>query len=201
MTTPSSQGFTAFEGLRRLASGSLDAVSVAAAAAVARSNDTVLVFDDRTGRQVDLDLRGSPDQIRARAQAQAAAQLHNPDEPPHPSRRGRGRPRLGVVGKEVTLLPRHWAWLDAQPGGASATLRRLVEQARKTSTGRDRTREGRDATYRFLTAIAGNLPGYEEALRALFRGERGAFCAAMERWPEDVVGQAIKLASEAFGEG
>ncbi len=197
---PTSQAFTAFEGLRRLASGGLEAVSLVVAEAIARTSEPVLVFDDRTGRQVDLDLRGSRDDIRAWARAQAAP-IQEPDGPLPPSRRGRGRPRLGVVGKEVTLLPRHWAWLDAQPGGASAALRRLVEQARKEGTDRDRTREARDAAYRFLAAIAGNLPGYEEMLRALYRGDRAAFRAAMEGWPEDVVDQAIKLAAEAFGEG
>jgi len=198
-TTQDAHAFTAFEGFRRLASGSLETVSVTAAEAVTRGNEAVLVFDDRTGRQVDLDLRGSSDEIRAWARGQAA-RLSGPDEIAHPSRRGRGRPRLGVVGKEVTLLPRHWAWLDVQPGGASATLRRLVEQARKDSPDRDRTRDARDATYRFLAAIAGNLPGYEEALRALYRGDPGGFRAAMEPWPRDIVDQAAKLAAEAFGE-
>ncbi|HJT89098.1 MAG TPA: DUF2239 family protein, partial [Bryobacteraceae bacterium] len=149
---------TAFHRYRKLASGSAeDLVSVVKR----RPQGEVLVFDDTTGVQVDLDLRGESRKI---AEAAEAA------EP-----RGRGRPRLGVVAKEVTLLPRHWDWLNLQPGGASVALRKLVDEARRTSGDRDRVRAAQEAAYRFLSALAGNLPGFEEATRALFAYDRRKF--------------------------
>ena len=139
-----------------------------------------LVFDDATGRQLDLDLR------------EKTAVPTSDETAPEP--RGRGRPRLGVVAKEVTLLPRHWDWLAAQPGGASVALRRLVDQARKTSGDRDRVRAAQEAAYSFMSAIAGNLPGFEEAARALFAYERWRFSELIAGWPQDVRDYAIQLA-------
>lgn len=140
-----------------------------------------LVFDDATGSQVDLDTRGTPDEISVRY-----------SETPEP--RGRGRPRLGVVAKEVTLLPRHWDWLSDQPGGASVALRKLVDQARRSSGDSDRVRAAQEAAYRFMSAIAGNLPGFEEATRALFAYDRRRFGELLAHWPEDVRDYAIRLA-------
>jgi hypothetical protein len=184
-----------FEGTRRIAGGSLDEVCVPAARATRRGRQTVLVFADATGRVVDLDLRGSERDLRERARLQAR-ELADGEAPP---RRGPGRPRLGVEGREVTLLPRHWAWLSAQPGGASATLRRLIEKARRETEGRDPTRHARDAAYRFMAAMAGDLPGYEEALRALYRGDRTAFLEKVAGWPADVHAHVERLTAEAFG--
>jgi hypothetical protein len=135
----------------------------------------VIVFNDSTGSQIDLDLREKPPEIA--------------DEP-----RGRGRPRLGVIAKEVTLLPRHWDWLNLQPGGASVALRRLVDDARKTSGDRDRVRAAQEAAYRFMSAICGNLPGFEEATRALFAYDRRSFTHHIANWPEEVRDYAVKLA-------
>jgi len=134
-----------------------------------------LVFDG-AGRQVDLDLRGVQ------------------HEPPTDPARGRGRPRLGVVAREVTLLPRHWDWLNSQPGGTSVALRKLVEEARRTKGDNDRVRAAQEAAYRFLNAIAGNLPGFEEALRALFAYDRRRFADLIAGWPQDVRDHAIGLA-------
>lgn len=142
-----------------------------------------LVFDDATGRQIDLDTRATPEEISVPYQEEVSA------EP-----RGRGRPRLGVVAKEVTLLPRHWDWLSGQPGGVSVALRKLVDQARKTSGDRDRVRAAQEAAYRFLSAIAGNLPGFEEATRALFAYDRRRFGELIAGWPEDVRDYAVRLA-------
>jgi hypothetical protein len=194
MSTPT---FTAFEGTRRIAGGPLDAVCIPAARAARRGKQPVLVFADATGRVVDLDLRGSDRELRDRARLQAGELAREETE----QRRGPGRPRLGVVGREVTLLPRHWAWLNAQPGGASATLRRLIEKARRETEGRDRTRGARDVTYRFMAAMAGDLPGYEESLRALYRGDREAFLDGIAGWPDDLVAHVEKLTAEAFGGG
>src|SRR5690606_18915615 len=114
--------------------------------------------------------------------------------------RGRGRPKLGVIGREVTLLPRHWEWLDGQPGGASVTLRKLVEKAKRENAGADRCREGREAVYRFITVMAGNEPGYEEAVRTLFGtgvDRLKQFRKQTQAWPADVrefAGEKLKEA-------
>jgi hypothetical protein len=151
-----------------------------------------LIFDDTTGEQVDLDLRGTVDDVLRRLSpaSEGAATVDAP--------RGRGRPRLGVVAREVTLLPRHWDWLNGQPGGASVALRRLVEEARRTNAAKDRARRSREAAYRFLSAMAGNRPGFEEALRALFAGDAPQFDSHSASWPADVREHARMLAAPSF---
>lgn len=185
---------TAFCGTTRIAAGSLVDVALALKADDARAPGTVLVFDDRSGAVIDLDLRGDTAAIVARLAAADAAPADAPRAPKREAvrpTRGRGRPRLGVVAREVTLLPRHWEWLATQPGGASQALRRLVEAARRADGGATGARE---AAYRFLTAIAGDLPGYEDVIRALFAGDGGTFGARMADWPADVRGHALTLA-------
>jgi len=115
-----------------------------------------------------------------------------------PLRAGPGRPRLGVVGREVSLLPRHWDWLEAQPGGASAALRRLVDEARKRDPAQQRIRQAIEAAYRFMTALAGDRPGYEEATRALYAGDRARFASLIAAWPPDVVCHIERLATDYF---
>jgi hypothetical protein len=178
------QTFTAFEGQRRLASGPLHEVALAVKRAEQRDAETVAIFSDATGRAIDLDLRGSDDEIVARLQRPIPPDPAAPRETATP--RGRGRPKLGVVAREVTLLPRHWEWLNGQPGGASVTLRKLVEAARRANGDKDRSRAGRDAAYHFMSAMAGNLPGFEEASRALFADERRRFAALIAAWPDDI---------------
>jgi uncharacterized protein len=173
--------YTAFEEVRKIATGTPS--QVAFFLKDKPQGADFLVFDDATGRQVDLDSRGTPEEISVRYSEEAAT------EP-----RGRGRPRLGVVAREVTLLPRHWDWLSSQPGGASVVLRKLVDEARRISGDRDRVRAAQEATYRFMSAIAGNLPGFEEATRALFAYDRRRFGDLIASWPEDVRDYAIKLA-------
>ncbi|MBY6153628.1 DUF2239 family protein [Vannielia litorea] len=167
--------FTAFEGARRVAQGTRAALTKALRAKGFGPGAALLVFSDLTGRETDLDLSAPP--------APPA------DAPP----RGRGRPKLGVRAKEVTLLPRHWEWLASQRGGASATLRRLVEEAIRQPNPAAR----RDAAYAFCTAIAGDLPGYEEAMRALYAGE--GFAGAVAHWPDDVRAHALWLAGAPEG--
>lgn len=167
---------TAFSGVTHLKTGTPAEVALAVAAADAAAR--VLVFADATGRQTDLDVSGGAEAIRAR---------YAENEP-----RGRGRPKLGVTAREVTLLPRHWDWLNDQPGGASAALRRLIDAARKTPEAEARSR--RDAAYRFLAAIAGDFPGFEEAARSLYAGDRAGFEARIAAWPEDIANHAVKLA-------
>ena len=194
----------AFEGVRRLASGALKDVALAVKAAVARGGDaSVLVFDDLTSRPIDLDLRGSDSDVLARLAA--ADNTDNADAAQSPSThdetaasRGRGRPKLGVVAREVTLLPRHWEWLNGQPGGASVALRKLVDGARVASEGKDRMRQAQEAAYRFMTAMAGDLAGYEEATRALYANDAVRFEAMTAAWPADVRDHTRRLATRAF---
>jgi hypothetical protein len=184
--------FTAFEGERRLASGSLD--KIALAIKHIEHQASITIFDDLTGRAVDLDLRGSDADVLARlAKAsepgKASDVMPSANEP-----RGRGRPKLGVVAREVTLLPRHWEWLGAQPGGASVALRKLVEQARRATGDADRARAAREAAYHFMSAMAGNLPGFEEATRALFADDRRRMAGHIATWPADIRDHVVKLA-------
>ncbi|MCW5703451.1 MAG: DUF2239 family protein [Bradyrhizobium sp.] len=185
------QQFTAFEGQRRLVSGTLAEVALAVRRA-ARAAAPILIFSDTTGRSLDLDLRGSDEEIVARLPRQAPA----PSEPDAAASepRGRGRPKLGVVAREVTLLPRHWEWLSAQPGGASVALRKLVDEARRASGDRDRLRAARDAAYHFMSAMAGNLAHFEEASRALFADDRRRFAGLIADWPTDIRDHIVKLA-------
>ncbi|MBS7543319.1 DUF2239 family protein [Ancylobacter oerskovii] len=193
---------TAFTGPRLMSSGPLPEVALAIARA-AGTADPVLVFDDATGRVIDLDLRGSDAEIleRLATPAKTPEGRYRPKAGAAPDagatedgQRGRGRPKLGVVAREVTLLPRQWEWLAAQPGGASATLRRLVDDARKTVHPRQQRRAAQEAAYRFIHAIAGDLPGYEEATRALFADDRPAMEERIAAWPEDVRAYALRLA-------
>lgn len=174
---------TVFHQLRRITVGSQS--EVAHFLKDTPQGGDFLVFDDATGRQVDVDMRGLP----AESPTPYAEDVDGGAEP-----RGRGRPRLGVVAREVTLLPRHWDWLNSQPGGASVALRKLVEDARRNSGDRDRIREAQESTYRFISAIAGNLPGFEEVARALFAYDRRRFGDLIAGWPEDVRDYAVQLA-------
>jgi hypothetical protein len=191
MSTPE-QTCTAFDGDRRIAAGSIVEVALALKARVARHADaTVLVFDDATGRQIDFDLRGSDQDLIARLSPGESVEAA-------PAARGPGRPKLGVVAREVTLLPRHWEWLNAEPGGASVALRKLVEAARTANPGREAVRRAQAAADRFMSAVAGNLPRYEDASRALYAGNRDLFIELTEAWPADIRAHARHLASAAF---
>ncbi|NQD37173.1 DUF2239 family protein [Permianibacter sp. IMCC34836] len=200
--------FTSFDGHQRLASGSLASVALTVKHALERgATGPVLMFDDRSGRVVDVDTRGSDDEFIARL----AAISGNPDHASDTETvtdtvidtessamsdgpRGRGRPKLGVTAREVTLLPRHWDWLAEQPGGASVALRKLVEDARRAASGKDRTRKAHERAYHFISAIAGDLPGFEEATRALFADDRTGFSTHTASWPKDVRDYALLLA-------
>jgi hypothetical protein len=194
----SEQQCTAFAGMRRIASGPVSEVALQVKHAIDRG-ETVLVFDDATSETVEIDCRGSAADIRRRLRSADPASP-NPDTPVE-TPRGPGRPRLGVVAREVTLLPRHWDWLNAQPGGASVALRKLVDEARRVNEGRDRVRRAREAAYRFMSTIAGNLPRFEEAARALFAGDGARFAAMVAPWPKDVREHAEKLAMDGLEQG
>jgi hypothetical protein len=181
---------TAFQGTQRIARGPLPEVALQAKAAIDRG-EPVLIFDDATSEPIEVDFRGTAEDVRQRL-ARAGEQ---PDAPP----RGPGRPKLGVVAREVTLLPRHWEWLSGQPGGASVALRKLVDEARRANAGKDRVRQSQEAAYRFMSAMTGNAPGFEEATRALFAADAARFDELIEPWPRDVRDHAKKLAAAALG--
>lgn len=164
--------YTAFAGSRRVATGPLDRLLPAVKAFVDGTDSLqILIFEDQTGKEVDFDLRGSVQEVLDRAL-------------PKPARTGPGRPKLGVVAREVSLLPRHWDWLEAQPSGASAAIRRLVDQARKSEESIARQRI--DAVGRVITSLGGNLPQFEEAYRALYARDLVRLRAEIATWPEDV---------------
>jgi hypothetical protein len=203
---------TAFEGSRCLATGTLKDVAPLAKAAVDRGAEqprppAVLVFSDASSEVIELDWRGSPHEFLQRLEAHYPAQppAETPTPPlepdaaaPDTAARGPGRPRLGVVAREVTLLPRHWEWLGSQPGGASVALRKLVEVARRSSEVRDRVRQTSAAGYKFMSTLAGHEPGFEEASRALFAGDQAGFEAQIADWPQDVQTHLKKILAEAF---
>ncbi len=189
---------TAFEGTRRIASGELRRIVPTVKRAIdAGASLPILIFDDRSSETIEVDFRGSADDVLRRLAADIAPGQAPAAEAP----RGPGRPKLGVVGREVTLLPRHWEWLNSQPGGASVALRKLVEQARRANEGRDRVRRAQEAAYRFMSVMAGAEPGFEEAARALFANDAARFAALVAAWPADVRDHAQKLAAAAFGTG
>jgi hypothetical protein len=179
---------TAFAGRRRIASGEL--AKVALAAKRAANEGAVLIFDDQTGEVIEVDFRGTAEDVLARLSGRVSDGQAAPRAP--------GRPRLGVVAREVTLLPRHWEWLSGQPGGASVALRKLVEEAARANAGRDRARRAQEAAYRFMRVMAGDLPGFEEATRALFAGEAGRFEELTVPWPIDIRDHAWRMAEAAF---
>jgi hypothetical protein len=200
LSHPDPHSYTSFDGHRRLVSGSLLTVALR----VRRERDKgavgpVLIFDDRTGRSIDLDMRGTEAQLRARFAASELACDPVPDaslldDASSEKPRGRGRPKLGVVAREVMLLPRHWDWLAAQPGGASVVLRRLVDEARRTHAQRDRVRQAQERAYHFMSAMAGDFPGFEEAVRALYANDASRFAELLAAWPADVRDYAHQLA-------
>ena len=180
---------TAFKGARCIASGELAEVAVKAKAAVDKG-EQVLIFDDTTSESIELDFRGSSEDVvrrLARPDSREATAVSD-------AARGPGRPKLGVVAREVTLLPRHWEWLNAQPGGASVALRKLVDEARRISGDRDRLRAARDAAYHFMSTMAGNLAHFEELARALFADDRRRFVSLIADFPADVRDHIVRLA-------
>jgi hypothetical protein len=186
----------AFEGDRCIAAGELRDVTRAAKQVLDRDKAaSILIFDGHTSAPIDIDFRGSIGDVLARLPAGAPVES---EAAASPAPRGPGRPKLGVVAREITLLPRHWEWLARQPGGASVAIRKLVDQARRTTEDSDRARAGADTAYRFMSAMSGNRPHYEEAIRALFAGDAARFERLIAEWPADIRDHALGLAARAF---
>ena len=184
--------YTAFDGGARVAGGSLHDVVLKVKRRLGRSeNSSVLIFSDTSGHTIDFNFHGSLQDVERRLDtyvgrgdvARAA---------------GPGRPKLGVMSREVSLLPRHWEWLAHQPGGASATIRKLVEEARRRTSSQTSVKHLQERAYRFISVVAGNLDGYEEALRALYRSDREGFVRHVRNWPADVKNHAEELAQAVF---
>jgi hypothetical protein len=203
------QTYTTFDGFRRIASGTLQANALAVYRTLSESaSASVLVFSDATGASIDVNTSGSERQVAARyadtaatpAPAASLATASDGSEKllAEPAR-GRGRPKLGVVAREVTLLPRQWEWLASQPGGTSVALRKLVDEARRANLGKDLLREAQTRAYHFMSALAGDLPGFEEASRALFANDRAALETLIAGWPSDVRAHVLWLAYESAG--
>jgi uncharacterized protein len=196
MNSAADLAYVTFEGDRRIGAGSLHDVARAAREALDRHQDaSILIFESASSAPVDIDLRGSVDDVLARIPPAAAPA----DEDAAVSApRGPGRPKLGVVAREITLLPRHWDWLALQKGGASVAIRKLVDEARRVNEEPDRIRLGQEAAYRFMSAMAGNRPHFEEAIRALFANDPRRFEKLIAEWPADIRDHAAKLAERAF---
>ena len=212
MSRESPHLYTSFNGDHRIATGSLETVALAVKqAADGGAVGPVLIFDDTTGRPIDIDTRGTdaemlvrlvthPASIAARAESEPSAHplRATPDSvdagAPANQPRARGRPKLGVVAREVTLLPRHWEWLATQPGSASIALRKLVDEARRTHVEKDQRRRAQERAYHFMSAMAGDRSGFEEATRALFANDQPRFRVLVAMWPEGVRDHAIALA-------
>ncbi len=194
MSSPeTSPRFVAFSGFRQVAAGDRTQVVNVLRRLPPTEETLIRVFNDATGERIDLDLRPEADVAPSPTPA--------PEAPPTleaAAARPVGRPKLGVVAREVTLLPRHWEWLGSQPGGASVTLRRLVDESRKANEGRVSVRAARENAYRFMSEMAGDLAGFEEASRALFAGDRPKFEGLVAPWPEDVRLQLARLATDSW---
>jgi uncharacterized protein len=190
LSTPeTSPRLVAFAGCRQVAAGDRAQV-VSALRKLSTTEELVRVFNDATGERIDLDLRPEANVPPSPAAAAEAPQASGA--------RPVGRPKLGVVAREVTLLPRHWEWLGSQPGGASVTLRRLIDESRKAGEGRVSVRTARENAYRFMSEMAGDFAGFEEASRALFAGDKARFEGLVAPWPEDVRRQLAKLAAAGW---
>jgi len=194
METTNTAFCKAFAGELLLASGSRYDVACAAKKHIdGKNSDSILIFDRDSSAAIELNLEGSLEEVMDRY-SEAPAEK----EPEPKQTRSRGRPKLGVVGKEVTLLPRHWQWLQLQNGGPSVALRKLVEQAKRENQEQDSQQTTRYAIYNFMFAIAGDLAGFEEANRALYANDRRRFNFETELWPKDIKEHLYYLADKFF---
>ena len=184
--------YSAFQGHHLVAQGQLVAVLIKVKERLGRAeNSDVLIFSDETGKQMDFNFQGTKEDVLKRidvfVKATEFAELPGP-----------GRPKLGVVSREVSLLPRHWEWLATQTGGASATLRKLIEDARRTSSVSTGYKQAQERTYKFMLVMAGDLNDFEEALRALYQRDQKKFYLHIKSWPSDVRKHTVRLAESVF---
>jgi uncharacterized protein len=185
--------YTAFDGPQLLFQGSLSEVVLKIKKRLGKTDhSSVLIFSDETGKTMDFNFQGTEKDVKKRLEVFVA------DTTPKESSGGPGRPKLGVISREVSLLPRHWEWLASQPGGASTTIRSLVEEASKKSAGTLTIKQLQERAYRFLSVMAGDLPDYEEALRALYKRDKPRFTTLIKAWPQDIRSYSLELAKPVF---
>lgn len=188
----STDTYTAFEGNKLIFEGSLSEVVLKIKKRLGKKeNNSILIFSNSTGKTIDFNFHGLEQDVQRRLE------VYVTEESPADNT-GPGRPKLGVMSREVSLLPRHWEWLATQTGGASATLRSLVEEAKKKSANGNQIKQAQERTYKFMSVIAGDFEGYEEALRALYKRDKKTFLAQIQDWPNDVKNHAIEIATPAF---
>jgi hypothetical protein len=184
--------YTAFEGTTRLFRGTIEQVVLQIKERLGRAeNSSVLIFSDNTGKTMDFNFQGKVKDVLKRLEIYVSKQNCGPVAGP-------GRPKLGVISREVSLLPRHWEWLANQSGGASATIRKLIEDAKKRSSAHTSIKHVQERVYRFMSVIAGDMTGYEEALRALYKADRKNFLLHMRDWPTDVRTHVVEMAKPIF---
>lgn len=184
--------YTVFDGFRIISQGNIEEVAIATKKFLKKENDArVLIFSDLSGKQMDLDLSGTDKDVIERLSVYKAAEVSV-------SSTGPGRPKIGVKPREVSLLPIHWEWLSTQAGGASATIRRIVDEKMKTTTPKDKIKKTQETVYTFLHSIAGDLNNFEDAIRYLYRQDETKFKEAVTDWPKDLKKHTLTLASEAF---
>ncbi|HEV2703497.1 MAG TPA: DUF2239 family protein [Steroidobacteraceae bacterium] len=184
--------YSAFDGSSRLFRGTFQEVVLKVKERLGRNeNSSLLIFSDDTGKTMDFNFQGSVKDVLKRLEIYVSRQESAPSSGP-------GRPRLGVISREISLLPRHWEWLASQPGGASASLRKLIDEARRKSTGHVSIKQIQERAYRFMSVMAGDMKGYEEALRALYKADRRSFLLHTQEWPLDVRAHASEMAKPVF---
>lgn len=184
--------YTAFDVFKIISTGPLSTVALDVKRYLKSNHEArILIFSDSSGKQMDLDLSGSEKNVLERLKIYKSPELSSAPVGP-------GRPKLGVISREVSLLPRHWEWLSTQSGGASATLRRLIEDAKKSSSGREQIKNAQERVHQMMSAIAGNLTNYEEALRALYAKDKKRFLAFISDWPTDLRNYAKILSGEVW---
>ncbi|MEY4239279.1 MAG: hypothetical protein RL339_1880 [Pseudomonadota bacterium] len=180
----------AFAGGQLISRGALIEVALALRGWDRTDGPQPLILDERTGEPVEVDLRGTPAEVVARLGA--ASDQATERAPARP-----GRPKIGVIAREVTLLPRHWEWLAQQPGSASQVLRRLIDAQRGEEREMPLPPELQQNVYRFMSAIAGNFPGFEDVSRALFAGDIEGTIDAARAWPVDVQDHLRRMINRA----
>lgn len=185
--------YTAFDGFQMISQGGLEEVALGVKRRLKSNREArILIFSDSSGKQMDLDLSGSENDALERLKIFKSHDVNT-------GQSGPGRPKLGVISREISLLPHHWEWLSNQSGGSSATIRRLVEEKMKdNASGKDKIKQTQEAVYTFLNAIAGDLPNFEEAIRFLYRSDKKRFRDLISEWPGDLARHTLALSGEAF---
>lgn len=184
--------YSVFEGTKLFFQGPLDEVVLKIKKRLGKANHgDILIFSNFTGKVIDFNFHGTEKDIVRRLEVFVSEGDLKPSAGP-------GRPKLGVMSREVSLLPRHWEWLATQSGGASAALRALVTEAIRKESGSVSIKQAQERTYKFMSVMGGDLKGYEEALRALYKKDVEKFISHIDEWPRDIKNHTKDLAEPVF---